>query len=318
MSKKVNLKRSDQTMLMKISKKQIKQVCKKLGEDLVDFSFLASGNHNDNYLIKTTTGRYVLRIENNPQFKNLKKEYNLLKSLKPDLGPKVYFFDKSHKIIATDYFIEKFVEGGYPKRLDNRFIILMAQWIKRLHTQKKICKKHSLLKAIKPYFNNIDKYKTALSVEMVSEINQLFDIVYVFCEKNDGLFGSRKRASLLHSDLSKENIAYDGKRVRLLDWEFSNYNFPEWDLVYFMQSSKLSDKQRSLFLKTYGYPTSKSGKKRLLVVSLLNTCGDIGYSTWRLGLIKQGKLKKIEKTKTLRRLKQDIQLLEKIIGNLEK
>ena len=67
---------------MKITKKQVEQICKKLDENLVEFYFLASGNHNDNYAIQTTGKKYVLRIENNPQFKNLKKEYNLLRSLK--------------------------------------------------------------------------------------------------------------------------------------------------------------------------------------------------------------------------------------------
>ena len=54
-----------------------------------------------------------------------------------------------------------------------------------------------------------------------------------------------------------------GKKIILLDWEFSRYDFPEWDLVYFMQSLRLNPKQKELFLKTYGYPTSKTGKKRL-------------------------------------------------------
>ena len=71
---------------MKIIKEQIEKICKKLDEDLVKFSFLASGNHNDNYEIETTGKKYVLRIENNPQFNNLKTEYHLLKFLKAGLG----------------------------------------------------------------------------------------------------------------------------------------------------------------------------------------------------------------------------------------
>lgn len=302
---------------MHITKQQIKQICKKLDEDLVKFFFLASGNHNDNYAIETNDRKYVLRIENNPQFKNLKKEYNLLKSLKPGLAPKVYFFDKSHKIIPADYFVEEFVEGKYPTKLTDKFIILMAKWLNKLHQQKKTCKKYSLLKAIKPYFRNVNNHKTAIPTETANEIESLFKRVTTFCKKNDGLFGNRKKASLLHRDLSRENIIYDGKKIKLLDWEFSNYNFPEWDLVYFMQSLELNTKQKELFLKTYKYPLSKTGKKRLLIISLLNTCGDIGYSVWRLGLVKQGKLKKTEKPAILRRLKQDIKLLGIIIEDLE-
>jgi len=303
---------------MKITKKQIEQICKKLNEDLVGFSFLASGNHNDNYLIETTGNKYVLRIENNPQFKNLKKEYNLLKSLKSGLGPKVYFFDNSHKIIPTDYFVEEFIEGKYPKTLNDKFIILMAEWLKKLHTQKKLGKKYSLLKAIKPYFRNVNNYRSAIDIKTINKIDLLFDKASDFSRKNDDIFGSSKKLCLLHNDLSRGNIIYDGKKIRLLDWEFSGYNFPERDLVYFMQSSKLNDKQRSLFLKTYGYSTTKAGKKRLLIISLLNTCGDIGYSVWRLSLVKQGKLNKKLKPEISKRLNLDINRLKKIIKNLEK
>ena len=303
---------------MKITKKQVEQICKKLDEDLIKFSFLASGNHNDNYAIETTGKKYVLRIENNPQFKNLKKEYTLLKSLKSGLVPKVYFFDKSHKIIPHDYFIEEFVEGKYPKILNDKFITLMAKWLKRLHQQKQSCQEHSMLKSIKPYFKNVKNHKDAISTETANKIDALFKRVTVFCKKNDGIFAERKEACLLHGDLSRENIIYDGKKIILLDWEFSRYNFPEWDLVYFMQSLKLNFKQKELFLKTYRYSTSKTGKKRLLIISLLNTCGDIGYSVWRLGLVKQGKLNKKLKTDISKRLNLDINRLRKIIEDLER
>ncbi len=303
---------------MKITKKQVEQICKKLDEDLVKFSFLASGNHNDNYAIQTKRKKYVLRIENNPQFKNLKKEYNLLKSLKSGLGPKVYFLDKSHKIIPHDYFIEEFVEGKHPKKLNDKFIILMAKWLKKLHQQKKPCKKHSMLRAIKPYFRNVNNHRNAIPLEISNNIDSLFQRVTVFCKKNDEIFADRKEACLLHSDLSRENIIYDGKNIRLLDWEFSRYNFPEWDFVYFIQSLRLSPKQKELFLKTYEYPTSKIGKNRLLIISLLNTCGDIGYSVWRLGLVKQGKLNKKLKPEISKRLNLDINRLKKIIEDLER
>ncbi len=303
---------------MNIIKKQIEQISKKLDEDLVKFSFLASGNHNDNYAIQTTGKKYILRIENNPQFKNLKKEYTLLKSLKPNLGPKVYFFDKSHKIIPHDYFVEEFVEGKYPKKLNDKFIILMAKWLRRLHQQKKPCKKHSMLKAINPYFRNVNNHKNAILIETANEIDSLFKRVTAFCRKKDDIFANRKEACLLHSDLSRENIIYDGTKIRLLDWEFSRYNFPEWDIVYFMQSLELNHKQKELFLKTYGYPTSKTGRKRLLIISLLNTCGDIGYSVWRLGLVKQGKLNKRLKPEISKRLSLDINRLRKIIDELER
>jgi len=194
----------------------------------------------------------------------------------------------------------------------------MAKWLRKLHQQKKPCKKHSMLKAIKPYFRNVKNHKDAIPSKTANEIEAIFKRVTDFCTKKDGIFANRKEACLLHSDLSKENIIYDGKNIRLLDWEFSRYNFPEWDLVYFMQSLELNSKQKELFLKTYRYPTFKTARKRLLIISLLNTCGDIGYSVWRLGLVKQGKLNKKLKPEISKRLNLDINRLRKIIKDLEK
>lgn len=300
-----------------VTKKQAEKICQKLDKELVSFRFLAKGNHNDNYLVETTKNKYVLRIENNPQFKNLKKEYNFLKRLKPGLGPKVYFFDSSCKILAYDYFVEEFIEGKNPKKLNDQFIILMAAWLKKLHQHKKINKKFLLLSAIKPYQKNVLAYKKAVPTKVYDEIEELFKKAICFCKENNILFANRKNFSLLHGDLSKENIIYDGKSIRLIDWEFSRYGFPEWDLVYFMQSLKLNPKQKKVFLKKYGFSASKQAEESLLVVSLLNTCGDIGYSVWRLGLLEKGKLNKKLKPDILKRLNLDISRLTKIIKELK-
>jgi len=300
---------------VKVSKTQVEKICKKLGEDLVKFSFLASGKHNANYSIETKGKKYVLRIENNPQFKNLKREYALLRTLKPGLGPKAYFLNTSRKIMPFDYFVEEFIEGKPPKVLRDKFIIHMARWLKKLHSGTKPSKKHSLLRTIKPYFRNVRNHMDVLSNDIVDELVPLMKRVSSYCRKNDDIFGRRSKISLLHRDLSRENIIYDGKNITLLDWEFSRYDFPEWDLVYIIKSLKFNDRQENLFLRTYGYPTAKRGE--LLIISLLNTCGDAGYSVWRLGLVKQGKLSKKLKAHILRRLNRDIALLRDIIGNLE-
>ena len=43
--------------------------------------------------------------------KRLSEEFNTLKSLKDGLGPKVYFLDKSKKVLTRTYFIEEFLVG---------------------------------------------------------------------------------------------------------------------------------------------------------------------------------------------------------------
>ena len=310
---------------MKVTKKQIEKICKRMNVDLVRFFFLARGDHNDNYVIETKENKFVLRIVNNPMFKNLlKKEYKILKSLKSDLGPKVYLFDSSHRIIPHDYLVEEFLSGKNPKRKANEnFVILMARWFKKLHSTKTSgvpsCTEegyYSLLCAIKPYFNNFKNYKNTIKNKLCKKLESLFGRALDLCKRNDKLFYRRKRFCILHRDPSKDNILIDNKKIKLIDWEFASYGVPQWDLVCFLQSYKFEKHHKKLFLDTYGYPNTKIARKKLDMIALLNICGGVGYSVWRLDLVNKGKIKKQERKKIMTRLKKDTRLFEEILQSL--
>jgi hypothetical protein len=64
---------------MSITKEQAQKICKKLKKEFVSIKFLARGNHNESYLLKTKDTLLVLRAEKNLHFKNIKKEYQFLK-----------------------------------------------------------------------------------------------------------------------------------------------------------------------------------------------------------------------------------------------
>jgi aminoglycoside phosphotransferase (APT) family kinase protein len=156
----------------KLNKHQVEQICKKLNENLIRFSFLAKGNHNSNYLLETTKNKYAIRVEDNQQFKNLKKEFEFLKIAKSGLWPKVIFFDASHKIISNNYFVEEFIEGKHPSENNptNDFIVQMARWFKKLHqTTKKSLKPRLLTTEVRPYYKNYLKYRDNIKDQKLQE-----------------------------------------------------------------------------------------------------------------------------------------------------
>ena len=188
---------------MELNKHQVEQVCKKIEEKLIRFSFLAKGNHNSNYLLETTKNKYVIRVEDSQQFKNLKKEFQFLKLVKPDLGPKVFFFDNSHKIIPKDYLIEEFIAGKHPseEHPTSNFVKQMAEWFKKLHkTTKKSSKPYLLTTKVKPYYKNYLKYKNNIKDEKLKEkLSRYISKALKILEKNNAIFASRKTISLLHN-----------------------------------------------------------------------------------------------------------------------
>jgi len=300
---------------MAIAKKECEKICDKLNVSLKKHLFLGGGNHNENYLLETDKGKFVLRIENNPMFKNLKKEYKLLKKLNGEFSPKVYFFDDSKKIIKKDYFIEEFIKGLNPKKVTNSFIKDMAEFYMKLHKIKSSkIKTNSLLKSFKPYYNNFKKYKFALDKNTIKELETLFEKANRICIKNDLIF-SKSKQSLLHRDPSIENIFYEKGKIKLIDWEFSEHGILEKEIVNFFSENKLEERQKNLFLEFYKYPKSNSARNRFQILYLLKYCGDIGYSVWRLGLLEKKEIKE-NKKKRLERLNLDIKRLKSTIKNL--
>ena len=195
----------------------------------------------------------------------------------------------------------------------------MAQWFKRLHSLK-ISEKpedmkgdyFSLIDAIKPYYNNFKKYYKSVDEKTGKKIKELFERAMKICDEEDKLFVEYKKFSILHRDPSKDNIIINKNYIKLIDWEFSEIGIPEWELVYFLRSYKFDESNKRLFLKNYGYSKTNQSMKRLKVLSLLNTCGDIGYSLWRLDLLKKKKIKEDE-SKRMRRLNRDIRLLREVL-----
>lgn len=323
---------------MKLNKHQIEQVCKKLSqtlrqhtqsqqscgvyptinEELIRFSFLAKGNHNSNYLLETGKNKYILRVEDNQQFKNLKKEFKFLKLANPGLGPKVMLFDNSHKAIPRDYLIEEFIEGKHPSEENpsNDFIVQMAEWFKGLHkATKNSSKPYLLTKEVKPYYKNYLKYKDNIEDEELNEkLSGYIANALKLLKKNNTVFAERKTVSLLHNDTSSGNIFYKPGYIRLIDWEFVGYGLPERELAYFLDSYRLTKEQQKLFLRRYGYPNTEKANTRLRMAYIILLFSSIGYSLWQLNILNKNKSLKKDKAERMKRLMRDISLLKKKVN----
>lgn len=278
---------------MKITKSQVVKICQKLKKDLIGYSFLSRGAHNESFTIETKQGNLVLRIENNLQVKNLEKEYNFLKKTKGSLGPKVFLFDKSKSIILRDYIVEEFLAGKHPVKITNDFIISAAKWLKKLHKIEtkdipefaKSNNSYSLSKSF--HFQGLDlfkKFRETLSESLQKQLDFVYGKAEMLVNDNEKIFAKQKLFSINHGDLFRENIFYEKGMVRLIDWEFVKYDLPEWDLVSFIYFSSLDKRQRKIFLKAYGYGQGAIKQKKINLVLLLHILWMISWWVQRLTL----------------------------------
>ena len=304
---------------MKPKKSQIIEICKKLYIDFVDYSFLSLGNHNETYLIKSKQGKYVLRIENNSQHKTLKKEYRLLKKINGKFAPKVYLFDNSRRIISRDYMVQEFIQGKHPERkVTTDFVRKMAIWYKKLHSIR-TKKEYSLEKEFKSYKRKYMKFRKVLQKNLLDDLDTFFKKCVPILDGNE-IFSKIKYLSLNHGDPTRTNVFYVNKKIKLIDWEFSEYTLKEEDLVFFIYSYDLSERQKKVFFNTYGYSLTKKGNKKLRIIFLLHYLGVIVWRIERLGLIKKGQVDPRQSASNekemIKELTEELEKANEIIGEL--
>lgn len=90
-----------------------------------------------------------------------------------------------------------------------------------------------------------------------------------------------------HNDTLAENFMYDGKTMRVIDWEYGGMNDPYYDLACVCVENPLDEKCEEIFLRAYcgGEPTEEA-RARLLINKFLVTTH---WSTWSLVQICYGK-----------------------------
>ncbi len=313
---------------MRITKTQIVKICKKLKQDFISYSFLSRGAHNESFIIKTKQNKLVLRIENNLQYKNLKKEYDFLRRTNGRLGPKVFLFDGSKLIIPRDFIIEEFLIGRHPTKTTDDLIIAMAKWLNKLHKIKsndipafakpKSGDYYSLVKSFECQGLNLyKKFKKNLDRDLLSRLDKIYNETETIVKNNEKLFFKQKSFPLNHGDFYKDNIFYDQNEIKLIDWEFVKYDLKEWDLVSFIYFFRLDKKEIKLFLETYKYRESALSKKKLNLILLLHTLWMISWWVERLSLARKNKIDKnahySSKEENLREISKNLPTAEKLI-----
>jgi aminoglycoside phosphotransferase (APT) family kinase protein len=294
----------------------VTRIFDRLGTTVESRTFLAHGNHNDNYLVMTAAGKRVLRLEKGTMFHNLGREYETLTTIPMGLGPRVFAYDGSHELLDRDYLVEEFLEGEHPEAATEALVGDLARWFKELHAVKRpMTEAFRVSEELAPYVQNFEKYRAQLPPEVAVEVAAMLERARELAKGYDTLFADDREESLCHGDASAGNIMVNDQGIKLIDWEFANYGLPETELVYFMRSFNLDEPQKEFLLDRYDYPKPPEYRRRLAAVELLNTCSDIGYSLWRLDLMAKGEVGAEEAATTRERLTSDIALLKAMLAN---
>ena len=305
---------------MAVKKRECEKICKKFGVKLNKFLLLGRGAHNENFILDTNKGKFVLRIVNVKNSERLKREYEILKKLKGRFGPKVYFFDDSKKIIKRDYLLEELIEGEKaPEKVNKKLLKDVAKFLKKLHSSSKISinKKKDLIyfsldKYFKKYIRSYQKLRKVLDKKInknvLKQIDFLFEKTKEICNNNKKLLSDRKKKVVIHGNVDPEHIMYSKGKIKLIDWEFARYGLEESDLIFFVYLYELKIKELDVFLKEYRYPKNDLRKKQFNVLFLLHHLGLIIWSIERIEEISRGEIYKNQASSSIKGMKEHINL----------
>jgi len=231
---------------------------------IADISHLASGEYNENYLVKSSSGNYVFRINHGSQLfidNQIEYEFNVLKSLENSgVTPRPFFYDSTPSGFAGGVLLMEFIEGkplNYKTDSDKAAFIFSrihnlpcdSRLIVQKDPVRDICAES--LKLIN--MNGSPEYS---SVRLL--LLNYHDEMLKLSEREEDLF-SNERLCTVNSEVNSGNFIISETRSVLVDWEKSVVSYRYQDLGHFLVPTttlwktdfRFTHEQKGDFIKSY-------------------------------------------------------------------
>jgi len=237
---------------------------KKWLSGITEISHLASGEYNENYLVKSSGGKSVFRINHGSQLfidNQIEYEFTVLKSLEESgVTPRPFFFENRPSGFDGGVLLMEYIDG---KPLDYKTDSEKAAYIfskihkipvnRRLIVQADpigdICRES--LKLIN--MNGTDEYSCIRSLLL-----EYHDEMLKLSEVEKDLF-SNESMCIVNSEVNSGNFIISGARSVLVDWEKAVVSYCYQDLGHFLVPTttlwktdyRFNREGKTEFLKSY-------------------------------------------------------------------
>lgn len=243
----------------------------------LEISPLAGGITNDNYLIKTEEGAFVLRIPGaNTGLLGIDRENEYLANKvagEVGIAPEVVYFVRPEGCLVT-----RFIDGDpVPReeigRAEN--ICRVSGTLLEIHSMSTIPGTFSPFRIVEDYTGIARRYDVPFPPNFDWLTARMDQIEAAFLEDP---FTPRP----CHNDLLNENFLDDGE-IRILDWEYAGMGDVFFDLANFSVNHGFSDEQDRWLLECYFDEVTKADWPRLKLMRIMS---DFRESVW--GMVQIG------------------------------
>lgn len=251
--------------------------CLNIPPEQVEEVRIKGGMTNQNYYVAAQGKAYILRLPGacTDTMIDREREYtNTMAAAGLGLNPPVPYFNSVSGIKISSYIPGAQTLNARSARLEMN-MKLTAGLLKRLHESK------ITMQGTFDVFREYRAYKRLIEQQGASWYPG-FDQMEAFLEtlrKDLDCLGMEKKPC--HNDLVAENLVRDREgRLYLIDWEYSGYNDPMWDLSSHMLECEFNEAEEELFMQYYF--EGRIGKAQRQKIAAYKICQDLLWSAWTI------------------------------------
>lgn len=245
-------------------------------EKLEDFR-ISGGMTNTNFYVRAEGKEYILRIPGactDIMIDRKSERHN--SALASDLGINVptLYFDAETGVKVTQYLADAVTLNGKSARLEMN-IRRSSSLLRNLHhSDMRMYQEFSVEREYEKYKDLIRKTEAVVYPEF-QEMDQVF---YYLMER---LKKIGMQHLPCHNDLVPENLILDAAgRMYLIDWEYSGYNDPMWDLASHLLESEFTREEEELYLQYYFEgAVPETEKEKIQIFKILQ---DVLWAAWTM------------------------------------
>jgi len=233
---------------------------------------IAAGLTNQNYRLDIGDRTYFFRRPG-PATELLAVDrenevYNTRAAAKAGVGPRVLHHDRKTAGILLEWLPgrtmskEAFQEPGMPTRI--------AEVLRRLHAGPRFRDDFNMFRLGERYLRVVDERSIRIPDGYRDELSKVARI--------EAALGARPLPTVpCHNDLLAENYLFDGKALRIVDYEYSGNNDPTFELGNTAQELGFDTaRQQELCAAYFGEaPTAMLARMRLQMIM-----SDVGWTLW--------------------------------------
>lgn len=255
------------------------------GQDIAACDIMPGGLTNKNFKVTLTDGRVVaVRVAGHGTAGYLNRpaeKHNATVMASIGIAPEIYYYDS-----GTGSQLCEFITADTMHPVDfqtNREVLTAAAKLMRRY--------HDSGNEFASHFDPIEKIMTYLSIldeNNFTEMYEGFDRIKANMEKLRSAYAvNPPKLVPCHNDTLAENFMYDGKRMRMIDWEYGGMNDRFFDIGCVIVENPLDQETEAALVAAYfGDEVTEEDLARVLLNKFLVNAH---WSIWSLVQICYGK-----------------------------